>query len=355
MITVELRSTIEIVPGDGSVFWSPTGSDKGPYHPFLLVDDNLGVPQKVLYKLYLQAIGIFNTARSILSSSRGGHQIGVNGHPTELLLVSTSVIVLANPAHETALNARKRLVLEGAINPHDELRLTASLLSSQHCVKHSELWYHRRWLLSFLSEPVDVDTSRDTYFCMPPADLRREVALASRACELYPRNYFAWMHRLICFRSFAREYLVGHLRKEFGCILDDEVADIKRWIELHVSDHSAVQYLISLCRTCTGHHDLHDMYEGLHHELHLHAISLVRTYPSHESLWMYVHATSSLSDTCRREDLKDFLEGFVRPLARQGIDGLLRDHQGPLHASRFLAKEPQLSWFEPDPTTGAAP
>ena len=93
--------TAEIIPS----ITVPEPTD-APSSPFLLVEGNLGVPERLLYKLYLKSIKEFATLRDFLRNPSS-----VDATVGQRLLVCTAVIILANPAHDTALNARKRLIL----------------------------------------------------------------------------------------------------------------------------------------------------------------------------------------------------------------------------------------------------
>ncbi|KAI6007694.1 protein prenylyltransferase [Pisolithus orientalis] len=330
MLLDRCPTTVEIIPGDATS-WSPDSTDRGPYHPFLFIDGNLGVPQKVLYALYPYAVNVFNDFRKACLSSRETPQASSRSKPTDLL-ESSSVILLANPSHQTTLNARKRLVREGTIDPEKELRFTSSLLSCQHCTKHGELWYHRRWMFAFSQQLSSGEHSRSS-FHIPLASLGKELALIARACELYPRNYFAWMHRFICFRSVVHCHPIGALSNQLSDILNNEIDDIKRWMECHVSDYSAVHYLISLSQ-------LFPQLQGLNDGLYHHSTSLVRAYPSHETLWIYAYAACLMPGT-HGEDPGEFLEGFVRPLAQLRSTDVLTDDdsaQASQHGQRFLAR-----------------
>lgn len=113
------------------------GANESDTKPFLLLDGNLGVPKKVLYRIYLHALQVFaqckvrsnapDTAPSDLSETTRG-------------LTSTSaVILLANPAHTTALNTRKRLLQGKILQCEIELKFTEALLSSRNCSNQSIL------------------------------------------------------------------------------------------------------------------------------------------------------------------------------------------------------------------------
>ncbi|KAH7883194.1 hypothetical protein F5I97DRAFT_196669 [Phlebopus sp. FC_14] len=334
-------STVELVPGDGSSWISQNAGTS--YEPFLFVENNLGIPQKILYSVYLHAVGVFNTA--------------LRKHPpqtsnvTEALIASSSVLILANPSHQTALNTRKQLVREEKIDPCRELQFIASLLPSHHCAKHAELWYHRRWLLSIAHTPRQVAiqsnteiVSSDTLLDIAPDSLRPELDLTARACELYPRNYFAWTHRLICTRSLLRiATTFPEERDKIISMLRCEIAEIKRWIEYHVSDYSAVHYITTLvqCLHQANHSFLRDTIKDA--GLFGHASSLVRAYPDHESLWMYARTSFLESDPHSQELMERFL-GEARSMSEQsngnlGGNAASQCHE---HAQRYLSRKWQV-------------
>lgn len=260
-----------------------------------------------------------------------------------ILTASSTILLLANPSHQTALNARKHLVRKHLIDPHAELRLMASLLSSQHCAKHAELWYHRRWLLSAacnsqFSDAASVDSYCRLRFASQEA-LQHELQLVSRACELYPRNYFAWTHRLICMQSLLSDYLTGMDTVGFVPIFRNEIAGIKGWIDRHVSDYSAIHTILALSQAAFRSGDLSLMELIIEEDLLAHAISLVQEYPAHEALWMYIRSAFSISDSRQAQQTQQFVDHFVQPLAHSQYSktGIKEDLVKASHyATRFL-------------------
>ncbi|KAF9652442.1 protein prenylyltransferase, partial [Thelephora ganbajun] len=263
--------SIEILPGeiDGWVLEST------PTHPFLFTEGNLGVPQKVLYKAYIAAVrAYFGLRNESLQSAPSPQQCN-------LLDRLTRVVLLANPAHQTALNSRKKLVQNKAIDPHWELNLSTSLLSCRECAKESILWHHRRWLLRVthgVPTTVDADSIPEA---IPPDALEAEFACASTACHLYPRNYHAWVHRRFCVKALLASPQ-SEIPSNSG-VLTKEYQRTLKWIESHISDYSAMNYAINFEKILSS---------GKPTEGYLptkeHAASLLRSYPDHESLWMYL-------------------------------------------------------------------
>ncbi|KAK2463146.1 hypothetical protein APHAL10511_004801 [Amanita phalloides] len=229
--------SLEIIPG-GLDDWLAQGAR--PEFPFLLTEGNLGVPRNVLYALYLVAVAMF--------ANRQQHQ-GV--------IASTSVILLANPAHQTALNARKRLILRGELLAEQELRFTELLLrGSEECAKQSILWDHRRWIfLRLYGAAVPPEWSGmengwlgplewDNIPRMPVTVARKELNLMKRTCEIYPRNYYGWNH----WRYIANVIFVGHQESgEWKQLMTDVRGELMDWVQGHVSDYTAMHHLHGLC------------------------------------------------------------------------------------------------------------
>jgi protein prenyltransferase alpha subunit repeat containing protein 1 len=268
-----------------------------------------------------------------------------------ILIASSSILLLANPSNQTALNTRKHLVRMHQIDPHAELRFLASLLSSQHC-KHAELWYHRRWLLSAAYDPRFSDAASVDSYCrlqfVSQESLQRELELVSRACELYPRNYFAWTHRLICIRSLLSDYLAGMDAVGFVPIFRNEIAGIKGWIDRHVSDYSAIHTILALSQAVVQSGDLSLMEIIIEEDIPGHAISLVQEYPAHEALWMYIRTALSIPDSQQIPQIQQFVDHFVQPLVHSQhpkTDAKEDLVKAPQYARQFMDKCPDYKFF----------
>lgn len=274
-----IRQSIEILPGeiDG---WVPQST---PTYPFLFVERNLGVPQKVLYKAYAVAVPAYFGLRKEFRKSAPSLQ------QSNLLDRLTRVVLLANSAHQTALNSRKRLVQNQTIDPHWELNFSASLLSCRECAKESILWHHRRWLLGVIHEVPPAAGSDTIPETVSPDALEAEFACAFTACDLYPRNYHAWAHRRYCAKA-----LVASLQSEVPSnsgVLANEYRRTLKWIEFHVSDYSAMNYAINFEKMLPGENPTEGCLPTKEH-----ATSLLRSYSDHESLWMYLRGSGTFGD-----------------------------------------------------------
>ncbi|KAI0827881.1 protein prenylyltransferase [Trametes gibbosa] len=385
--------SIEILPGDGSEWFAEGMPAEGFQHaPFLFIEGNLGVPKKIAYQAYLDSVSTFRRCRERLRTTLAA----AHGSPSKPdtvsdadvadTLESSSILLLVNPAHQSALNARKRLVQVGMRDAVDELRFVSALLTLHEGAKQSILWHHRRWVLRSLYPVLapsscqpgirskDASGSRNTNgdgedplqgLALDADAFRTEFSAAAQACEIYPRNYHAWGHRYLCAEELAALLRGGGTDAGPGLmtVWEEEEAHIRGWIDRHVSDYSAMQYA---CR-------LEDLRRGLpvresgletagRREPRLasrderaceHAWSLVQVYPSHESLWLYLRGALSLAiqqnarssrgdaDVCKRvvQESRAFAGNILahgRYADREGV--LPGDHTLQRnHATRFLA------------------
>ncbi|KAF8178593.1 hypothetical protein K438DRAFT_1844053 [Mycena galopus ATCC 62051] len=256
------------------------------------MDGHLGVPKKILYQLYQDAL-------ELLKSERVTSQLD-----------ASCVILLANPAHQSALNARKRLIQSGALSPHAELKFSAILLpSSRPCSKESIQWAHRRWCFNFLYPRAHPDSGPPSqgWACgglsevpeIPVDAVEKEFELISRCCETYPRNYHAWSHYHFVMQSIFVSLRGSHpADSPFLALFTAEFQNLQRWIESHVSDYSAMYQFCSIVSRLQSldlpqyHATLGSLTDPSVFE---HAMSLVVAFPDHESLWMYLRGAITLS------------------------------------------------------------
>jgi protein prenyltransferase alpha subunit repeat containing protein 1 len=231
------------------------------------------------------------------------------------LCSSSVVILLANPGHQTALNTRKRLIQQGRLDAQQELTIIAAMLGGvRDCSKQSILWHHRQWLFHHLNgkdiHPQSARGSGDLAFHIPVHVLQNEFDIISPACELYPRNYYAWSHWQFCLRALVESITASNLPtsddlSERALLILREYGRLRRWIECHISDHTAVHHLCMLV-LCIHDPNLRKVLSttpssgkdtgGVVDPVACldHARSLVISYPDHETLWMYLRGAFHL-------------------------------------------------------------
>ncbi|KAM5542905.1 hypothetical protein V8D89_003289, partial [Ganoderma adspersum] len=346
--TASVSISIELLPGDASEWLASAPPE---HTPFLFVDNNLGVPHKLAYKAYLEAVARFRAVRP-------RHNASDCSHSAELL-TSSAVLLLVNPAHQTALNARKRLVLLGTHPASHELRFVDALLTLRDGAKQSILWHHRRWLLRRIHPPLSFPSPSPSPFSEPPghgdgvdtlhgvalspAAFRAEIAAVERACEAYPRNYHGWAHRFLCAEALVRSISASspHGRLETFRELEAERARVRAWVERHVADYSAMQYACRLEVLLRDHPTtLMETEKGF--GVGTHALELVRAYPSHEALWLYPRGALALAlfpsgpqvDADATRAIDELAEKYLAegPAAMSGVRSEARGH-----AVRFVA------------------
>lgn len=202
----------------------------GKSHPleagtFLVQDENaLGISKLGLVQAFFEARTMFQ-----------GHQSGKGATlSADRVLAVTSVILLMDPEHLTATNARKRLIRSEGTGPaarqleliRKDIFFIDSLLTSRlhRHTKSPTLWSHRRWLVEALrGHGVQPDVAEG---------LRRVVMVAG---ERHPRNYYAWCH--------AR-WLTGLLSQpEEDDELRASMVATKSWCFRHHTDISGWSFL----------------------------------------------------------------------------------------------------------------
>ncbi|KAJ7106039.1 hypothetical protein C8R43DRAFT_1140657 [Mycena crocata] len=278
--------TVEIVPG-GIDQW-PEISQPSVF-PFLHTEGHLGVPQKTLYQLYLSALPL------------------LNGTDDQGKIDASCVILLANPAHQTALNVRKRLIQSGkSLSADAELDFSKKLLtSSRPCSKESIIWAHRRWIFDRLypSRALSGAAQLAGYSTreLPPVVIEDEITLIARCCETDPRNYHAWTHHHFVVQSiFLSLRTPQPIDSPFIPLFMKEIRRLRRWIDDHISDYSAIHHFCSILSQLASLRSLPQYNAALGELADLaihfeHALSLVLSFPSHESLWMYLRAMIQMS------------------------------------------------------------
>ncbi|PHH91814.1 hypothetical protein CDD83_10237 [Cordyceps sp. RAO-2017] len=151
---------------------------------------------------------------------------------------ATAVMLLFDPEHLTAANARKRMLdSETGPKPGQAARLLLreklfvdSLLTSRlhRHTKSPTLWSHRRWLMGRLGENgVAIERARDL----------RTVVLVS--AERHPRNYYAWSHARHLGTPGDQGWTDADERRTM-------VADTKKWCFSHHDDVSGWMFLAFL-------------------------------------------------------------------------------------------------------------
>ncbi|PBK74181.1 hypothetical protein ARMSODRAFT_971446 [Armillaria solidipes] len=269
----DLPASIEILPGRIEE-WLSSDPDRNKL-PFLLSEGHLGIPQNVLYKLYLKATAMFTAARQQTQDHSA-------------LIASSIIILLANSAHQTALNTRKRLIISGNLDPNKELALIGTMISgNRECAKQSVIWAHRRWIFEYLYPPNPPSLPHTQ---LPRALVRDELQILAQSCESYPRNYYAWTHRSYCMQSMM-DLVTTTSDPAAEAIMQEEYLNLLHWVDLHVSDYSAMHYLSLFVQRFSMLQSSAPSLQSMNLiSLFDHAMTLLSSYPNHEALWMFIRS-----------------------------------------------------------------
>lgn len=154
------------------------------------------------------------------------------------VLRATSVMLLMDPEHLTAANARKRFIRRRLDDEHDdteilrrEKRFIDSLLTSRlhRHTKSPTLWSHRRWLMQqFGSYALDIPIRQDL------------TSIVMVSGERHPRNYYAWCHA-----RYLTKVMVSSTSDPDEDLLQMTMST-KGWCFAHHNDISGWQFLIFL-------------------------------------------------------------------------------------------------------------
>lgn len=287
----------------------------GKSHPlepgtFLLQDGNAIAVSK--YGL----VQAFFVARKILLR----HISAENTLSSDGLLAVTSVVLLMDPEHLTAANARKKLVVSAgsASEGHlleaierDRFFIDSLLTSRLHRhTKSPTLWSHRRWL-------VEAAARRGVQHNVAES-LEKVVMVAG---QRHPRNYYAWCHARWLTNKIpdAQDGQAGH-------VLRGLLESTKRWCFRNHTDISGWSYLYFLVQKL----DVSEASAVLEEAAKL-AVSFQWT---NESTWVFLR-TLAASESMGEKDATLF---------RDTREALLQKTGGSEGAARALVMA--QTWFE---------
>lgn len=145
----------------------------------------------------------------------------------------SKVLILLNPGYTSAWNKRRQLLIDGTLDPHDELKLSHLILKRK--PKSPESITYRQTI---------IDRCLAVKLCS--SELRKllecEMAIAMEVASSYRSNYYAWTHRIWLLERII-SLMTCNERSEF---IESEVERTRSWVERNVSDSSGYHYLRQL-------------------------------------------------------------------------------------------------------------
>lgn len=155
-------------------------------------------------------------------------QVMYNGDRTASshdLARATRVLLIIKGDFPIVYICRKKLLEDNYISLNEEIPFLALIF--QNHPKSPSGWQHRRWCICRSKLYI---SSRS----LSLSELETERELCRAMCERYPKNYYAWTHRLWLLQFMSNEQLM------------DELLFTEGWLYAHVSDHSAANHRIQV-------------------------------------------------------------------------------------------------------------
>ncbi|POS78650.1 hypothetical protein DHEL01_v202958 [Diaporthe helianthi] len=268
------------------------------------------------------AVSIFGLVQAFLVARKSlqSHLSAESILSADGLLAVTSVVLLMDPEHLTAANARKKLANSAGAASEAELLKSIerdrffvdSLLTSRlhRHTKSPTLWSHRRWLVETAARHgIQHDIA---------ASLEKVIMVAG---QRHPRNYYAWCHARWLIENMAK----GQAGQE-EIVLRKLLEPTKLWCYRNHTDISGWSYLYSLLTKLDG-----AAASAVFEETAKLAVSLQWI---NESTWVFLR-TLAASDTTGEKEVTLFHATRAALLRKVG------DRDG---ASRALVMA--QTWFE---------
>ena len=230
---------------------------------------------------------------------------------------ATAVILLMDPEHITAANARKKIIRQLCASSEagpesvlkEELLIIDSLLTSR-LYRHSKsptLWGHRRWLLELLN-------SLELYLNVQQ-DMETVVLVAA---ERHSRNYYAWLHLRWLLQSSQGQSRGSELPPfDHSSVL----SVVKNWCLRHPADTSAWSFLLFYLL----HIELPSTRLRTSSSICREVLGLANSFKwTHESVWVFLR-TLVASGEIQEDQRSLFFETLEVVLSAQSDDsGVLR-------------------------------
>ncbi|KAJ3285493.1 Protein prenyltransferase alpha subunit repeat-containing protein 1 [Rhizoclosmatium sp. JEL0117] len=272
-------------------------SQESSYHPFLLIEGNLGVPANAIPPLCRFSHSVFFKLANQFSAD---HKCLADSDLDELD-ASSKCLLLMNPEIYTAWNIRKKLLTLQRLNATEEMALIDLVLSKH--PKRPAAWSHRAWLLPRLRE-----TSSNINKL-----LTHELKICDQAAQRHRMNYHAWTHRWKVVRTAPLDFRLSAFKST------------RKYISSHISEHSAFAHALAVLESILKDPDFTTPLE-LFHEQVLESMKLIVSYPGHKSPWCYLQGLFLISGRCGlstvvvdarvREEL-----GVVHSVGSETVDG----------------------------------
>lgn len=162
--------------------------------PYVMFAENtIGISMKIVKDLYLYAYQRF---LSVAGESRL-----ISNHDS--LMQASLALLTIKADFPMAYNVRKEVLLhEDSLERYGHEIQILHTLFSRH-PKSPSAWQHVRWcytqrqrLRQQQTTNKQIDTSWSPQALLLPSEVETEREICRRSADRYPKNYYAWMHRL---------------------------------------------------------------------------------------------------------------------------------------------------------------
>lgn len=221
-----------------------------------------------------------------------------NSHSQQIIMNVTSCLLLVCPDHATAWADRRRALLhnaeENSVNQWKRELKYLDLLMTKH-TKAPTSWFHRKYVFQQIANRTSSLEKLIDF-------ARKEIKLCIRVADRYPKNYYAWTHRIYVLRSLQDLCDVvksDNLRRcvseaggnMFRVLLKEELSTTEPWLRTHLSDHSAAHFGGCVLRMLLNMQLMDAKIAGEGISIAVEAIEsarrLIRLYPAQEVLWIF--------------------------------------------------------------------
>lgn len=236
---------------------------------------------------------------------------------------ATAVMLLMDPEHLTAANARKRLIQKSQRDPtanleqvlKSELHFVDTCLTSRlhRHTKSPTLWGHRRWVLDVCkASKMEYDIHHD---------LKTVVLVAA---ERHPRNYYAWSHLRWLVQCFTTCSITSSNFNRLICVVKD-------WCLRHPADTSGFSFLL-FCLSIPG--DFGDVSKmQMRSSICSEVVRLAVCFKwTHETVWVFLRTLIASGGVFEAENL-----AFLRAI--EDIQAVQLDRHLYLEAAKNWSRE----------------
>jgi Protein prenyltransferase alpha subunit repeat len=152
--------------------------------------------------------------------------------------------------------------------------------------------------------------------------VRHEIKTCAIVAEKYPKNYYAWTHRLYLWSLFFHNNRncrhKDHLDLKI-ILLEEEMNSMWSWLHIHPSDHSAVHYLGAIIEMLLSSKTTYGIRTdtGTIERIQNNVNDLVNDHGDHESIWILRRITSKiLWEQSYTDQVKEQAQSVVADIKR---------------------------------------